>query len=96
MLSKFTFQNNVILRPGVNLTNILRAAFELLFLRQKRTTLKCTKKLMHKKAARKMLVKLTTEMPKEKQLYFMQLKMDITRLWIDCSKRMLMLMQQLI
>ncbi len=54
------------------------------------------KKLLHKKAVCKMLMKLPTEMPKEKLLYFMQLKMDITRLLKDCLKRMLKLTQQLI
>jgi hypothetical protein len=46
---------------GVNLTNILRAAFAPIFLRQKTTTLKCkNKKAARKNLTCKMLVKLTT------------------------------------
>ncbi len=52
-------------RSGVNFTNILRAAFAPIFLRQKTTNLKCkSKKAAHKifvwKDAHKILVKLAT------------------------------------
>jgi hypothetical protein len=61
----FSYLQNFNWSQGVNFTNILRAAFVPIFLRQKRTHLKCKHKKLcvklfcTKKAVGKMLVKFT-------------------------------------
>jgi hypothetical protein len=65
------WNQNICTSPGVNFTNIIRAAFAPIFLRQKSTNLKSKYKKFcakhsYKKAARKMLMKLTTVLTKEK------------------------------